>query len=166
MRVTRSEVADRSVEAVFRTFVVADCIAAKYESMGARNIEVKRCEGSGGSYQVESRREVPAEVPTALKRFVRAWNHVTQIEDWGQKGDRWHGDLKIVIGGVPVDIRSEVVIRPEGEGGSATDARVDVTCSIPIVGRKLARFVADYVDGVLAQESAFIREYLSTRPDW
>ena len=146
----------KDVEEVFKFFSEPDTIQAKYEGIGARNIKILECSESGGSYLVKIEREVPSDVPGILQKFLGAWNKVVQTEQWQLQEDGIRTcDLKVDIVGVPVNVSGAMTLRPEGEG-CVNDVRLTVSCSIPLVGKKLAEFVAGDTKKSMDAEHAYI----------
>jgi hypothetical protein len=151
----------QDIDTVFRVFHDPEFIKAKYEGVGARNIELLECSESGGTYTIEVKREVPADVPGILKKFLGAWNKVKQTEEWqGKTGDVRTCQLGIDIMGVPVSVSGTMTLRLEGNG-CVNDVRINVTCRIPLIGGKLAAFVANDTKKSMDAEYQFIKDYLA-----
>lgn len=157
MRITRSNDFDQDVETLFEPFTLASEIDRKYRSMGARNIEVLEIKTDGDVLRVRTRREIPAEVPRLLQRFLGEWNTLVQTEEWRTEGDRREGTVKVEIEGVPAKVDGEVSMRPH-DGGSVVDMDFRVRSGIPLLGKKLAEFVAGITAELLAKEADFLRE--------
>ena len=79
-QVTRTDRYSQSVETLFRAFTTAEVIHARSEHVGARGVEVRECKPEGDGFRVVLRREMPSEIPSALKRFVQPWNEIVQTE--------------------------------------------------------------------------------------
>lgn len=151
----------KGVESVFKFFSEPAAVAAKYAGVGARNVEVLEASESGGVHTVKVRREVPADVPGLLQKFLGAWNKVMQTEQWRTAaGGARTCDLKVDIVGVPVGVTGTMHLRPEG-GGCVNDVRLNVTCGIPLVGKKLAEFVAGDIKKAMDAEYAYISAQLA-----
>ncbi|MEE4379227.1 MAG: DUF2505 domain-containing protein [Candidatus Competibacteraceae bacterium] len=150
---------DHPAAAVFKYFSDPDLIQAKFESIGTRAVEVLECaEIDGGVTQ--SKREVPANVPGVLKKFLGAWNKVTQTEEWGPEEDGERVcDLNVEIAGVPVTVSGTMTLRSEGQG-CVNDIHIKVSCSIPLVGGKLAAFVASDTETAMNDEYDYIKSQL------
>jgi len=152
---------DHPADAVFKYFSDQDLIQAKFESIGTRNVEVLDCAGADGGV-TQSTREVPANVPGVLKKFLGAWNKVTQTEEWGsEEGGERVCDLSVEIAGVPVNVSGTMTLRAEGQG-CVNDIRIKVSCSIPLVGGKLAAFVAGDTETAMNDEYDYIKAQLDS----
>lgn len=151
----------KDVDTVFGLFHDPDFMKAKYGGIGARNVEVLECAGSDGRYTVKVKREVPADVPSLLKKFLNPWNTLVQTETWeGQAGGPYRCKIGIEISGVPVSIGGIMELRTEG-GGCVNDVQLEVKCGIPLVGGKLADFVGGDAEQAVQAEYEFIRAHLA-----
>ena len=151
----------RDVDTVFGLFHDPAFMKTKYEGIGARNVQVPECSGSDGRYTVKIKREVPADVPALLKKFLNPWNSIVQSEKWeGKAGGPYRCQFGIDIAGVPVNIKGIMEIRTQGEG-CVNDVQLEVKCGIPLVGGKLADFVGSDAEKSTQAEYEFIRAYLA-----
>jgi hypothetical protein len=147
----------QDVDTVFSLFHDPDFMKDKYVGIGARNVEVLECSGSEGRYSVKVKREVPADVPGLLKKFLNPWNTLVQSEQWeGKAGGPYRCKISIEISGVPVSIGGEMELRTQ-DGGCVNDVRIEVKCGIPLVGGKLADFVGSDAEKAIQAEYEFIR---------
>lgn len=151
----------KDVDTVFGLFHDPAFMKAKYEGIGARNVAVPECAGGEGRYTVKIKREVPADVPALLKKFLSPWNTVTQSETWeGTAGGPYRCTFEIDIAGVPVTAKGAMELRTQGEG-CVNDVQLDVKCGIPLVGGKLADFVGSDAEKAIQAEYEFIRDALA-----
>lgn len=149
------------VETLFGLFHDPEFMKAKYIGIGGRNVEVLECAGSAGSYAVKVKREVPADVPGLLKKFLNPWNTLVQNERWeGQLGGPWRCTLDIDIAGVPVSMKGTMELRTEGSG-CVNEVQLEIKCGIPLVGGKLADFVGGDAEKATQAEYEFIRGHLA-----
>lgn len=151
---------DQDVDTVFGLFHDPDFMKDKYVGIGARNVEVLECAGSDGRYNVKVKREVPADVPGLLKKFLSPWNTLVQSEQWvGRAGGPYRCRISIEVSGAPVSIGGEMELRTQ-DGGCVNDVRIEVKCGIPLVGGKLADFVGSDAEKAIQAEYEFIRSAL------
>ena len=150
----------KDVESVFGLFHDPEFMQTKYVGIGARNVEVLESAGSDGRYAVKVKREVPADVPALLKKFLNPWNSVVQSESWeGKTGGPWRCTFTIDIAGVPVTVKGAMELRAEGSG-CVNDVQLEVKCGIPLIGGKLADFVGSDAEKAMQKEYEFIRAHL------
>ncbi len=150
----------QGVEAVFRFFSEADAVKEKYESIGARKVEILETEENDGLFTIKTRREVPADVPGILQKFLGAWNKVVQTEQWRLHPDGVRScEMRVDIAGVPVTVKGTMRLQSES-GGCVNNVSINVTCGIPLIGGRLADFIGgdtkknmdseyDYISGNL-----------------
>ena len=159
MKVARDHEYAHSTDTVYALFTDAEEITAKQEALDARNIRVEECEGDASGAVVRFVRELPAEVPGILKKFLQPWNTVEQTERWRTCDDgAFKADLAIDIVGVPVTISGTLELESV-DSGCVNHIRMVIDCGIPFVGKTLAEFVAKDCKRVIASEY----EYLSDR---
>jgi hypothetical protein len=151
----------KDVDTVFGLFHDPDFMKVKYAGIGARNVEVLECAGSEGRYTVKVKREVPADVPALLKKFLNPWNTIVQSETWeGKAGGPYRCKMAVEIAGVPVSMGGDMELRTQ-DGGCVNDVRLEVKCGIPLIGGKLADFVGSDAEKATQAEYEFIRAHLA-----
>jgi len=131
----------QDVDTVFKHFCDSAQVQSKHEALGARNINLAQFDAEETSLNVIIEREVPADVPKAMKKFLSDWNMVKQTEAWtGTPGEGYKCNIEIDIHGVPVTIKGTMELTAEGNG-CVNDIFLDIKCGIPLVGKKLAELV-------------------------
>ncbi len=151
-----------STDAVFALFTDANEIAAKQEALGARDIRVEECETDADVAIVRFIRELPADVPDLLSKFLQPWNTVEQSEQWQQlSSGLYRADLAIDIANVPVTIKGTLRLEPL-DGGCVNHVRVSINCGIPFIGKALVDLVARDCERLIADEYEYITERLAS----
>jgi hypothetical protein len=151
---------DHDVNSVFRFFHDPATVKTKYETIGARNVEILDTSEDGSAFTIKIQREVPADVPGILQKFLGAWNKVIQTEHWQTTADGGRNcNLNVDIAGVPVTVTGTMALQSQGDG-CVNDVRMKVTCGIPLVGKKLAEFVAGDTKKAMDSEYAYIKSHL------
>ncbi len=160
MKILRDHEYAHGTDAVYALFIDADEIEAKQEALGARKMRVEECESDDDGAVVRFVRELPADVPGILKKFLQPWNTIEQSEEWRDCGDGvYRADLDIDIRGVPVTVTGTLELMPTDDG-CVNHVRMRVDCGIPFVGKTLAEFVAKDCKRIIKEEYAFITERL------
>jgi hypothetical protein len=149
----------KDVETLFRFFSDPPTIKAKFEGIGARNIQVLESSEQGGVHLTRTQREMPAEVPGILKKFFGEWNKVVQTEHWRREGSSRTCEFQIDVSGAPVKMHGTMQLRPEGEG-CVNDVKLDITSGVPLLGKKIVELVAATSRKGMAAEYAYIRAHL------
>lgn len=152
---------DHPVEKVFAAFTDPDFYLAKFEGIGARGVEVTACSDDDGVFSIETSREVPLDVPSALKAIVGAWTTVVQNEEWvAGDDDDYLNELDITSDGMPATMSGNMVLYATEDGGCVNEITIRIDCSIPLLGGRLERFIAESTDEQLQAEQEFIQTYL------
>lgn len=160
MKIRRDHQYPHELDAVYALFTDAAEITAKQAALGARAIRIEECELYDDGADVRLVRELPAEVPGILSKFLQPWNTVQQSEQWRSNGkDGFDAVLDIEIAGVPVTITGTLELEPV-EGGCVNHVRMEIDCGIPFVGSTLAEFVAKDCKRLIADEYDYICERL------
>jgi len=160
MKIRRDHEYAHSTDTVFDLFTDANEIKAKQEALGARKLRVEECERHADDAVVRFERELPAEVPGILSKFLQPWNTVEQSEQWRNCGDGvYKADLSIDIANVPVTISGTLALEPV-EDGCVNYVRLAVDCGIPFIGKTLAEFVANDCKRLIADEYDYISDRL------
>ena len=162
MKIVRDHDYAHSTDAVYALFTDANEIEAKQEALDARNIDIEECRRDANGAVVRFVRELPADVPGILKKFLQPWNTVEQSERWQSCDDNvYKADLTINITGVPVTVRGTLELEPVDDG-CVNHIRMQVESGIPLVGKTLADFVAKDCKRIIKSEYEFISDRLET----
>lgn len=163
MKIRQDHEYAHDLEAVYALFVDAEEVEAKHAALGARNISIEECELYEDGADISFVRELPAEVPGVLARFLQPWNTVNQAEQWrsSERGG-YDAELDIDIAGVPVTITGSLVLEPV-EGGCVNHVRIDIGCGVPFVGKTLTEFVGKDCERLVSEEYVYICERLAAR---
>jgi hypothetical protein len=155
-----------SPDAVFAAMTSPAVLTEKYTALGHRDIEIVGNDEGGGTLRVTSRRGVPLDVPGFAKRFLSPVTKVEQVDEWrpaSPSGER-RGTWKVSAAGVPVSTGGTLRLRPTADGGTLVEIKGEVTCSVPLIGGKIASFVGADVERTIHAEEAFNDDYLATHP--
>ena len=162
MKIRRDHEYAHDLEAVYALFTDAAEVEAKQEALGARKICIEECELFEDGADVRFVRELPADVPRILTKFLQPWNTVMQSERWWSRDDgRYEADLEIEIANVPVTISGTLELEPL-EDGCVNHIRMTVDCGIPLVGKTLAEFVGKDCKRLIAEEYQYLSERLES----
>lgn len=160
MKIRRDHEYAHDTETLYALFTDAEEIEAKQEALGARNICIEECETDDDIAAVRFVRELPADVPGFLSKFLQPWNTVRQSEEWRHcDAGVYEADLSIDIANVPVTVTGTLQLEPV-DGGCINHVRMSVDCGLPFVGKTLAEFVATDCKRLIRAEYAYIIERL------
>jgi hypothetical protein len=160
MKIRTDHEYSHGTNALYSLFTDTGEITDKQEALGARKIRVIACEKDSDSATVRFVRELPAEVPGILAKFLQPWNRVEQSEEWRVCGESvFQCDLEIDIANVPVTVEGTLKLKPV-DGGCVNEVRLVVDCGIPFIGSSLAEFVASDCERLIAEEYDYICDRL------
>ena len=147
-------------DAVYALFTDETEIKAKQKALGARKIRIVQCERDEDGAVVQVVRELPADVPGILKKFLQPWNTVEQSEEWQPGADGvYTADIAIDITGVPVTIEGTLELEPTDEG-CVNHVNLEIDSGIPFVGKTLAEFVVKDCKRIIRDEYEYISDRL------
>ncbi len=150
---------------MFDVLTDPDVATAKYTSLGHQDVRVVEHTVRNDTVVLRSTRSVPMEVPGFAKRFLSPMNSVRQCDRWGAPdadGERV-GTWEVAAAGVPVGVHGTLRLTPGPGAHTTVEISVDITCSIPLVGGRLADFVGNDVVRTVSAEEAFNDARLATR---
>jgi hypothetical protein len=155
MKIKQTDKYQVDVDTVFNHFIDPAFVKARAEAVGARNVDVT-VEEKGGLTVITVHREIKADAPGALKKFVPEWSPSVQVETWkGEPGGPYLGKATVEVKGVPVAMRSRMKLAAGQPGCCTMMIEVETKSSVPLLGAKLAEFVAQAAKGTLEAEHAF-----------
>lgn len=100
----------------------------------------------------------PAEgIPGFAKKFVGDEINIVQREEWTSAD---HADLHVTIPGKPGQMVGSIELADDG-GSTTETVDVEITVSIPLVGGKIEKLIADLLRKALRAEERTARDYLS-----
>ncbi|MEX2474503.1 DUF2505 domain-containing protein [Marinobacter sp.] len=153
---------DAGLEHVLGTFFDENRIIEKNRKMGARNVRIAELKRDDLSAKLVVEREMMTSiaVPGVLASFHREWNQVRQEEHWFRKDDgEWHCEFRVRVDGVPAKIQG--IMKLSGSQQRCTnEVTLNVRCDVPLLGKKVARFLAEDSRAKIEQEYSVIRELL------
>ena len=165
MEFTATHTYEHPAEAVFAALTDVDAVRAKYEAIGQRDVNlVSRDVGADGSVTLVTTRVVPLDVPGFAKRFLSPSQTVTQTDDWGAPdpdGTRG-GTFRVEAKGTPVSVGGTLCLASTGPTSCTNVSVVTIECKVPLVGGKIADFVAKDTRAAVDHEQTWLREHLAT----
>jgi hypothetical protein len=165
MKVSSTHTYAAPPDVVFTMMTDPDVVTAKYTALGHRDIRITAHDIEGDAVTLGSRRGVPMDVPGFAKRFLSPVNTVEQRDHWdppGADGART-GTWQVSAKGVPVSVGGTLRITPGPKRTTVVEVSGEVTCSVPLVGGRLAAFVGGDVQRTLHAEEVANDGYLADR---
>ena len=122
---------------------------------GGEDIEVSVTPSDDGGATVVSRRSVPAEVPSYAKTLVGDTITLVETRVLGpaaSDGSR-DGTLSIDFGSAPASVAGTLRLAASG-AGTGIDVDLSIKASVPFVGGKIEKLVAEQIHAALDREQA------------
>lgn len=151
---TNTDHYDADLDAMWTMMTTQEWWKAKYESLGATNIEFHTFDTSDTSFTIVSERDVPADLPSFAKKIIGETNHVTQTEKWTRNADAANATIEILVKNIPGGTTGTMSITPSGSG-TVWQSDFDIKVSLPLVGGKLEGVLKDETGSNFKQEKAF-----------
>lgn len=146
-----------TVEEVLAALTDVKLIEAKFAPMGHKDFELLDSSESGGRIVRSYKRTVPVNVPGFAPRVLKPENVSTQRDEWepAESDGSRHGTFEIAAAGTPVKVRGTMELAPKGKTSCTYRAIANIEVKVPLIGGKIAGFVAGDVDKGLAQDAEF-----------
>lgn len=148
---------EANVETVLTALTDVKLIEEKFASMGHKDFELLDSSDSGGRIVRAYKRTVPVNVPGFASKVLKPENVSTQRDEWApadSDGVR-RGTFEIAAAGTPVKVRGEMTITPTGKSTCTYRAVAKIEVKVPLIGGKIAGFVAGDVERGLEQDAIF-----------
>ena len=154
----------RSTKAVFGVLTDFDLVRQKYQALGHADIELVNFEKhADGGVTLVTRRVVPLELPGFAKRVLSPRQNVTQTDTWtapDAHGVRT-GTFTVAAARTPVQVDGTMRLAPSGTRRCTNEITATVRCNIPLIGGKIAGFVAGDTRRAIDHEQAWTSDHLS-----
>lgn len=125
----------------------------KYASLdGVKDFEILECETRGDTFRIKHRTQQRTDIPMPdfAKKVLGEYNVVTQQDTWNLKTGV--GRLEVELKGVPLKISADMKVA--GSPNATNTFNWVVSCSIPLLGGKLEKLIAD---DIRAKSAADVR---------
>ena len=145
------------VDTVYSTLVDEAFLAARLKDIGGKGAALLDHQTSDDGATYRLRQGVDAKLLPSAVRSILSGDLVVEREE------RWRGHEsvgKATIGGVPAEIRSGSRLAARGDGAELV-TQAEVKVSIPLIGGKIEKVVAEQVTKLLAAEAEYAEKWLA-----
>ena len=158
MAVQESTVINASVEQVIEAFSSEDFARFVCSEVGVEFGSFSVSGDTSAEFTATTERTVPAErVPDIARKFVGNGVAMTQMDTVSAPAA-----TEVKVNGVPVSAQATQKLTPEGEQ-TRLDVNGEVSCSIPLVGKKIAAAAEPQVGRVLKVLGSSAEKWLAQR---
>jgi hypothetical protein len=156
---------EADIDTVAAMLADRDFTSRRVEAAGATSHDLTIAPADDGGFDTEVDATIPTTIiPASYRGLVGESFRVRIDERWSGPGPAGARDANFTlnVGGLPVRVVGTQSLRAAG-GVTALNYSGDVTCSIPLVGKKVESAVAGAVDTVLEAERRVGIAYLAAR---
>lgn len=153
---------DATCDQVFAMMVDPDYVEAKLTGTGGTNPQIEVSE-EGSDTIVHAARDLPADVPSFVKKFTGDSINVDETDRWSPADDLGARTcaVRLEFAGTPSEVSGGLNLRPEGEG-CVIDVTFDVKVSVPLVGGKIESVIAEQIERGVGKENQIGRDWLAS----
>lgn len=150
----------QDIKKIFKSYIDVQFLKRKYEELGSRKVKVKVDQLEENEWKVFVEREISANPPVAIKKFISTWQKMSQVEVWTENSNGSYS-CKIIFDnqGAPIKI-SAVLTLSSLEKGTTIHNITDVQCGIPFIGKKLTKFISEAGSEVLKEELKYVEAHV------
>ncbi|MDF2445920.1 MAG: hypothetical protein K0S46_1156 [Moraxellaceae bacterium] len=152
-------------ERLWEVFGQPDYPHRKYRAQGITAYDVRRFEVSPEhiSLDLERTLSVPLNrIPHFAQRFVHPEQTLHYVSHWHRNAAGLADfDLDIIANGLPVKIRGKGELRQTADNSSRLSIEFDVQVHVPLLGGKIEKMLASFIEKSFRDDHAFTLQYLS-----
>ena len=132
----------------------------KFQKLNALAFDVLDQSSTGDQFSIKMKLTFPLSVPVPgfAKKFMAETNVVTQTDCWNVADKT--GELTAEIKGLPATIKAQMELVDDGDGCS-NELSWNISCSIPLVGGKAEKLIAQDIQSKAASDLAQTRAMLA-----
>ncbi|MBV7432726.1 DUF2505 domain-containing protein [Dermabacteraceae bacterium TAE3-ERU5] len=131
--------------------------------VGVKETETEVTGELAHAFTVRSTRGVDTSaLPAPAAQFLGSHLRVVETQEWYEPeadGSR-RTIMSYEVGGAPVKIRSDVILKPQGES-TLVEVTGEFKVAIPLLGGKIEKAAAEHTQKLFAREEACANEYLA-----
>lgn len=158
-RIEHHTTSPHSAEKVFGAMVDETYLRDRLAAVGGNDAELVTFSSAGDRTAYQLKQGVPAEhLPSIAKSLLGGDLVIQRTENWAAAA----GTVEVTINGVPGRLEGAFTITGNGSGSKLT-LTGEVKVSIPLMGGKLEKLIAEQVTVLLDKESEFTSEWLANR---
>ncbi|MDX8055336.1 DUF2505 domain-containing protein [Lentzea sp. BCCO 10_0798] len=158
-RIEHHTTSPHSAEKVFGAMVDETYLRDRLAAIGGKDAQLVTYSSTGEKTSYQLKQGVPAEhVPSAVKAALGGDLVIQRTETWAAGA----GTVEVAVNGVPSRLDGSFTILDNGSGAKVTLSG-EVKVSIPFLGGKIEKLIAEQVAVLLDKESEFTSQWLASR---
>lgn len=152
-------------ERLWQVFGQPDYPHRKYQAQGITAYQVRHFDASPEriSLDLERTLSVPLHrIPSFAQRFVHPEQTLHYVSHW-RRDAAGHAnfDLEILAPGLPLKIGGKGELRQTGPAESRLSIEFDVHVSVPLLGGRIEKMIAGFIEKSFREDHSFTLEYLA-----
>jgi len=165
MKVHHEDVYPIGTDALFAVYTDREFYNSRFNAAG--ELEMLHFGERGGRFVIDMKRHVAlrsdAKIPPLARKFVRDVNVLHTVLEWDlSQGNSRRGVHRFRIEGVPLEVVGSMHLEPRA-AGCANRMVLEVKCSIPLIGGKIAEMAAERAGKTLGKDYDSTMKYLRAR---
>ncbi|MEV6712225.1 DUF2505 domain-containing protein [Lentzea sp. NPDC051208] len=158
-RIEHHTTSPHSAEKVFGAMVDETYLRDRLAAIGGKDAQLVTYSSTGEKTSYQLKQGVPAEhVPSAVKAALGGDLVIQRTETWAAGA----GTVEVTVNGVPGRLEGAFTVLDNGSGSKVTLSG-EVKVSIPFLGGKIEKLIAEQVAVLLDKESGFTSQWLASR---
>lgn len=147
-------------EQVLAAFTSESALRQRLADIGGKDAELLAHEKSASTISYRMRQGIPGEkLPGAVRKVHSGDLHVEREQQWQVSDETAKGTATASVTGVPGSITARSELTPTGSG-TALRITGEVKVSVPLIGGKIERTIAEHVGQLLDRESEHVADTL------
>lgn len=153
-----------SAEQLLALLTSKDFYVSRYNIQEVNDYHFEQCEQTEAGFVVQIKRSMAIKtdkIPSFARRFVGDTAELSTTFTWNNQGESpYQGRYNVVMAGAPVTITGDVSIHAGTAHSCEQHVALTISCSVPLVGKKLAALLAQRVEKVLEEDYQATLRYL------
>lgn len=151
-----------SAEKIYELLTDPDFLTERSEYNGEKNVSAELYDDDGKDL-VKLHVERELELPAFLKKLFRSYQIIDINELWSIVGSSYIGKAEYEVEGQPVHISTETIIKDDNAGGSVIFVGVKAKASVPLVAKKVEKFICENFLDTAKNSFAYITTHMESQ---
>ena len=143
------------IDDVFELLTDPDFLVARSIGIGEDSADCEVEEDEDGKVYVTMNRAVTRDLPAFLAKLFSAKQNLTMKETWQQVGANWVGKGEYTIEGQPVNIKTDVTLKADGNA-CVYSVKYTPKAKIPMIGGKVEKYIKGNCEEGSTKEMDFL----------
>lgn len=151
-----------SAKDIYALLTDPDFLVERSEHNGEQNVSAELYDDDGKDL-VKLHVERELELPSFLKKMFHPYQIIDIDELWSIVGSSYIGKAEYEVQGQPVHISTETIIKDDDSGGCVIFVSVKAKASVPLVAKKVEKFICENFLNTAKASFAYITTYMENQ---